>query len=272
MNIMPPRRLSVTNPDEVASPNYMELLVGSSPSKLMLIFTGIAMPVLRSNGQLDGQEITIDLNRKSNTRSPQFTAVAGLAGIYNEATDLLFATDDVTVIVDENMSLLLKCNIATMGNTSFLNRFSYQATVLLEGNNGTISGMIKWNPHFLTFDPAGTMEHKLFLIQAFSMNFVNDNNGFGKQVIKLEKIGHTIGSVIKVDHGMGIPYEITDLPVGVPLFVTVTPNEGAFLITNSNSLFNFVQITGPAIIQLSAAHLTEKPVDFEAKEAPLSPH
>jgi hypothetical protein len=271
MNIMPPRRLSVLNSSEVASPNMLDIFIGSPPRHL-LIFTGIAMPVLESNGQLDGQEITIDLNKRSNVRFPPFTAVVGLASIYNEDSDLIFATDDVRVTTDEAMNLFLVCNIAVMGDSSVLHRFSYQATVFTEADNGTISGSIRWNPHFMTFDPNGNMGNDLFLIEAFAVKFLNNPDGFISQSLQLQKTGHTIGPPLWMGRLMGISYEIKDLPIGVKLVVKVTAKPGAFLITNSKSNFSFIQVSGPSIIELNQVHLVENPVDFEAREDQVGLH
>src|SRR2546423_15717651 len=126
MNIMSPLSLNSLNTDQVVNARTLEAFVGTPPRRL-LIFTGIAMPALRSNGQLDGQEVTIDLNERSNTRDPKYAATVGLASIYNSDSDLLFATDDVKVITGSNLELLLVCNIAVLGDYSVLNRFAYQA-------------------------------------------------------------------------------------------------------------------------------------------------
>src|SRR5204862_5296270 len=148
MNIMPPLFLNTKKPQQVVSERRLEAFVGTPPARLLII-TGIAMPALESNGQLDGQEITIDLNARANTRDPKYAATVGLASIYNSDSDLLFATDDVKVITGCNLELLLVCNIAVLGDYSVLNRFAYQATVFLEADTATIAGSIRWNPHFL---------------------------------------------------------------------------------------------------------------------------
>jgi hypothetical protein len=264
MNILPPITLT---PDRVVSRNMIEAHVGTPPSRL-LIFTGIAIPGFQSNGQLDGVEITVDLNATSNIPNPPFTATVGLATIYNHSRDLLFATDDVKVITGDNLELLLVCNIAVLGHPSALHRFSYQAMVMLAPDNGTIAGTIRWNPHFLTF--AGD-EHDLFQIDAYSLQAIPgtdpQKDQFLNKVPKVERVGATIGSVVRDGTRMTIPYEIHDLRLGEPIIlVSVVPKPGAFLVTNSSVPFEFVQTSGPRTITLSSAHLVEKPVDFEARQ------
>jgi hypothetical protein len=247
MNIMPPLVLNSLNTDEVVGARMLEAYVGSPPSRL-LIFTGIAMPGLESNGQLDGQEVTIDLNARSNTRDPQYAATVGLASIYNSDSDLIFATDDVRVVTGPNLELLLVCNIAVMGDRSVLNRFAYQATVYLPADAGTIRGTIRWNPHNLLF--AGP-EHDLFQINGVSA--------------RTRRAGATVGSVVRQGAMMGIEYAIHDLPLGDDIYVNIEQKPGAFLILNSTDAFGFFQVSGPRPASLSPQHLSESPVDFEAR-------
>lgn len=259
MNILPPIRLAN---DQVVSRNMIEAFVGTPPGRL-LIFTGIALPALQSNGQLDGQEVTVDLNARSNAVNPQFTATVGLASIFNSDSDLLFATDDVKVVTGPDLELLLVCNIAVLGDRSVLNRFSYQATVLLHADNGSVAGTIRWPSHFLVF--AGD-EHDLFQINAFTMKTVIGDNGFATTVPTVVRVGHTIGSVIRQGTMMQIPYEIRDVPLGEVLFISVDAKPGAFLLLNTSTPFSFVRVSGPSTVTLSAGHLVESPVDFEARQ------
>jgi hypothetical protein len=262
MNIMPPLFLNSLNPDQVVSARILEAFVGTPPRRL-LIFTGIAMPALESKGQVDGQEVTIDLNARSNTRDPEYAATVGLASIYNSDSDLIFSTDNVKVITGRDLELLLVCNIAVMGDRSVLNRFAYQATVFLQADNGTIAGTIRWDPHFLIF--AGP-EHDLFQINALTMQaHPGGPDGFGTTNSKIERVGTTVGSVVRRGVMMGIDYVIHDLPLGVAITVGVNPKPGAFVIVNSETSFNFFQVSGPEPTTLSPVHLLEKPVDFEAR-------
>jgi hypothetical protein len=263
---MPPLRLNASDPKQVSSGIKLEALIGSPPSRL-LIFTGIAMPELESNGLIDRQEVTVDLNARANAPNPPFTATVGLASVFNSDSDLLFAADDVRVVTGDNLELLLICNIAAMGDRSVLSRFSYQATVFLHADNGTISGNIRWNPHFLTF-----LDGELFQIEASTLKVgPGPAGGFGTTIKTVEGVGHTLGQPVRQGNIMSIPYEINNLPLGEGLHVTVVPNPGAFLVLNTSASFNFEQISGPSFITLSEAHLSEKPVDFEAREF-VGPH
>lgn len=269
MNQMPPLWLDSRDPGQVASAKMIEALIGTPPRRL-LIFTGVAMVNFQSNGQLDGQTVTIDLNARSNTPNPQFTATVGLASIYNEDSDLIFATDDVKVVVGNNLELLLVCNIAVMGDSSVLNRFSYQATVFLDANDGMIAGTIRWNPHFMIFNPP---EQDLFHIEALEIQTIPGTpTTFPTTTLKFIKLGHTVGGVVREGSRMAIRYEITDVPMEVPIIVTVAQNPGAFLVLNSDLPFNFVQVSGPGIIKLTQPHHSEQPVDFEAREIGKAPN
>jgi hypothetical protein len=265
MNQLPPITLS---PDQIVSRSMIEARIGTPPRRL-LIFTGIAVPGFESNGQVDGVEVTVYLDAISNVPNPSFTATVGLASIYNNSRDLLFATDDVRVVTGPDLELLLKCNIAVLGHPSSLARFSYQAMVMLHPENGTVAGTIRWNPHFLTF--AGD-EHDLFQIDAYATRTVSvgapEDNIFVNKVVKVEKagVGVTIGSVVREGVRMAIPYEIDNLPMGEPILVSVFPKPDAFLVTNSQLPFEFVRTSGPVAISLSDAHPIEKPVDFEARQ------
>jgi len=270
MNISPPITL---RPDQVGSRNMLEAHIGTPPGRL-LIFTGIAVPDFQSNGQLDGVEVTVDLNARSNVPNPPFTATVGLATIYNDDTDLLFATDDVKVITGNNLELLLVCNIAVLGDPSSLHRFSYQAMVMLPPDNGVIAGTIRWNPHFLTF---ALDERDLFQISAFSMQpvpgVVPQPGTFPRTALQLEKVGTTIGTVVRKGSTMELPYEIRDLRMGEPIvLVSVVAKPGAFVLTNSPVPFEFVRTSGPGVITLDTGHLVEKPVDFEARQVTSGPH
>jgi hypothetical protein len=261
VNIMPPLFLNSLNTDQVASARMLEAFVGSPASRL-LIFTGIAMPALQSNGQLDGQEVTIDLNARSNTRDPRYAATLGLASIYNSDSDLIFATDDVRIVTGGDLELLLICNIAVMGDRSVLNRFSYQATVFLDADSGTISGTIRWPLHNLLFTG---YENDPFEINAVSFQTRLGPNGFVETTTKIERVGATVGPMVRQGAMMGFDYVIHDLPLGIAISVHVSPKPGAFLTLNSPSQFNFFQVSGPLSITLSPTHLVEKPVDFEAR-------
>jgi hypothetical protein len=290
MNIVSPQTLHVWLPKEVSSAKMLEIFVGTS-SRRLLIFTGIAIPGFDSKGQLDGQEVTIDLNVKANEPNPPFTATVGLAGIYNTDSDLVFSTDDVRVITGENLELLLICNIAVMGDRSVLNRFSYQATVFLNSDTGTIEGNIRWDPYTWTFNTA--KEQDLFQIEALSTKVVtnpgvipNDPNNnppdFGTIIYKVEKVGNTVGIPTLQGKLMTIPYELHDLPLGVPLTIRVTPKSGAYLVLHTSRLplgqreaglvpMIFVQVSGPSPVILGAGHLKENPVDFLAYKLPSTP-
>jgi hypothetical protein len=261
VNIMPPLFLNSSDSNQVASARMLQAMVGSPPSRL-LIFTGIARPGLVSNGQLDGQEVTIDLNARSNTRDPQYTATVGLASIDNTDSDLIFATDDVRVVTGRDLELLLVCNIAVLGDRSVLHRFAYQATVLLEGENGIIEGTVRWDSHYMI--NAGS-DQDLFQINAVTAQVQVGPGGSVTSTFNIVRTGATIGPVVRQGRTMSIAYAIHDLPLGVGITVTVAAKPGAFVTVNTPTPLNFFQVSGPMPTLLTSGHLLEKPVDFEAQ-------
>jgi hypothetical protein len=267
---MATQNLSVTDPTQVSSPKMLEVFVGSPPQR-MLVFTGIAIPDWDSNGDLDAESVIVDLNAESNEPNPQFAATVGLASIYNEDSDLVFATDDVAIFTapkatpsGTKLGLFLGCNIAVLGERSVLSRFSYQATVLLNTDRAQIAGTIRWDPNLMTHNAA--MEQDLFDIQAFIVTIgPGAPGGFGTTTTTVEKIGKTSGKPDWIGSQLGIAYEIDEPPLGESLFVAVIPKPGAFVV-HSTATFNFVQVSGPSPIVLSISHLVEKPVDFEPRQ------
>ena len=259
---MATQNLTATDPSQVASAKMLQAFI-STPPKRLLIFTGIAIPSWDSNSDLDRETVIVDLSAKSNAPNPPFAATAGLASISNTDSDLVFATDQVTVFTDSGLNLFLACDIAVLGDRSVLNRFSYQATVFLDSDEAKISGTIRWDPQAITHNAA--IEENLFQIQAFTMTFTPGGPGtFGTTTTTVQTLGKTIGKPDWQGNLLAIPYEIDEPPLGMALWVGVTANPGAFTV-NSGQTFNFVQVSGPAPIMLNAAHLSEKPVDFLAQ-------
>jgi hypothetical protein len=106
----------------------------------------------------------------------------------------------------------------------------------------------------------------LFQISASTMQSqAGMPDGFGGTIQKVVRVGGTVGPVVRQGTMMGIDYAIHDLPLGEAITVTVDAKPGAFLILNSSSPFHFFQVSGPLPVMLNPAHLTEKPVDFEAR-------
>ena len=266
MNILPPTRLKHS---QIVSRNSMEVLLGA-PRVRMMIFSGIAMPEFQSLGQLDGQEITIDLEYRSNVERPAFTATVGLASLYNSNSDFVFATDDVKVTTEPDLNLVLVCNIAALGDRSALNRFSYQAIVMMQADTGRIAGTIRWSPHTLTFAVADLFDIAVFSMPPPPPSVPGAAGSFAPSAV-FEKAGAIIGTVFKEGSRMGIRYEATGLRLGVTYVVHVSQRPGAFVKTNTDGEFGFIQVSGPNPTPLSAGHPVEQPLDFEARELQRSP-
>jgi len=130
---MPTQTLNVKDPLQVFSPQMLETFIGNPQTKL-LIFTGIAVPRWDSQGNSDPETVIVKLG-KTLTEKPaddKYTATVALASIYNSDSDFTFATNDVSIDIDENNELQLIVEIDVQGNQSILNSFSYQLTLLVE--------------------------------------------------------------------------------------------------------------------------------------------
>ena len=74
--------LTVKDPNQVSSAHRIEVFIGSPRPRRLLIFTGIAIRNIESDGDLEQGDIVVDLD------------------IYNEDSDFVFATDAVSVFTD----------------------------------------------------------------------------------------------------------------------------------------------------------------------------
>ena len=98
--------LTVKDPNQVSSAHRIEVFIGSPRPRRLLIFTGIAIRNIESDGDLEQGDIVVDLDMRSNIALPRgaesshYAATVGLAGIYNEDSDFVFATDAVSVFTD----------------------------------------------------------------------------------------------------------------------------------------------------------------------------
>jgi hypothetical protein len=246
----------------------LEVFIGAPPKRL-LIFTGIAIPELEdSDGTSNHDTVIVHLGMKSNVPNPPFAATVGLASINNTDSDLIFATDEVTIFTDDELNLYLGCNIGVLGERSILSRFSYQATVFLDTDKASIFGTIRWNGGDMIHNAA--LVSNLFQIEAFTLTWVPSAAAFGQTVRTVQKVGHTVGLPGSEDNFMAIQYEIDEPPLGVALWVSVDPKPGAFTVS-PGSVFKFSQVSGPIPITLNVSHLKEGSVDFLA-QPDFGPH
>ena len=138
-----PIYLDVHNREQVFSSSMVDVFIGN-PTNHMLIFAGVAAPAWNTeDDDLRQAEVIINLRTPVINVIAQ-TAVIGLASIGNGDSDFIFATDEVQVVA-VNGNLELHACIAVQGDPSDLNRFSYQANVIVNIDEPLITGTVRWN-------------------------------------------------------------------------------------------------------------------------------
>ena len=219
------------------------------------------MNELEWNGQAAGQEVISTSTRDQTRAIRSMRPRLGWRASTTADTDLILETDDVKVITGRDLELLLVCNIAVMGDGYVLNSFAYQATVFLQADNGTIGGTIRWNPHFLISPGPSRISSKSMLE---AMQAQPGPNGFMTMVSKIERVGATVGSVVRQGAMMGIDYVIHDLPLGAAITVGCNSQTRRVCDRQFGYPFRFRPSSPPRWRRLEPP-LTEKPVDFEAR-------
>jgi hypothetical protein len=228
--------LDVKNHQQVASSRSIQVRLGNPPAHLVIL-TGIAIPSWDSQDEddMNGAEVIVNL-RMPAVRLLQWTASIGLANIVNEDSDFTFGTDQVELeLVKTNLEL--HACIVVAGEPSYLNRFSYEATAVIEIEEPLIAGTIRWQDGTLDGGPAGG--GPWFELRATT--HVDDGTPFGRddQVLASDtgfvQPSHT-GTINE------LPYALHGLPFEVPLTISVSPNS---LVPSPGHLLRLEQVSGP---------------------------
>jgi hypothetical protein len=244
--------LDANNPGHVESAKVLDVLIGI-PNRHMLIFTGIAKPGWDSQSDLDRELVVVKLGKPA-TALIGYTATVGLASVSNDDSDFVFATDDVTVGIDTALQLELRCNVAVQGEPSVLNRFSYQANVIVDLDEPLIAGTIRWSPDIAQ---ANRPNH-LCLIEAFVHTDDGSLGGVDQVVAQAEESGPASFSGARWE----VPYVIRGIPLNTTLRVRASMQAGAFSPTSINSQLGMSPgFSGP--YTLTFQQLKATGVDFE---------
>lgn len=257
--------LDVNNPNQVSSPAALDVVLGV-PQGHLLIFTGIAIPEYDTNDDLIREPVTVNLGKTVlNPKIPfTYSATVGLASIGNSDSDFTFATDDVSVVADPTTGQLqLVCDLAVQGSSQ-LHRFSYQANVIVQTTEPSISGSIFWRRSVATVQPQFT--NNLFTVQA-AVLIPPQPGQFGGT---LQKVAD--GTVIYpaapanpnfLPDGFFVQFLIENPPVDTPLYIICNPVDGAFQAAGSQSgTFSCATISGPSPMTLAPPNLQLNAVDF----------
>jgi hypothetical protein len=266
--------LDVSNANQVSSPQVLDVFLGV-PQSHLLIFTGIAIPEFASDGSLDDEQVIVKLGKTiSNPQIPfQYSATVGLASIGNADSDYTFATDDVSVIADpQSGELQLVCDIAAQGS-SILQRFSYQATVIVQTTVPSISGSIFWRKSVASAVPQ--FANNLFTVQA-SIQLPKPPGQFAP-VFQRVADGTVIYPAIPaattfLPDGLVVSYVIENALVNTDLYIICNPVDGAF--QNAGSVAGTLQcavLENPSPINLKPPNLHTSGVDFILVPGPPPP-
>jgi hypothetical protein len=226
--------LDVKNSDEVSSHKSIQVILGVPPAHL-LILSGIAIPSWSSGGNMDGAEVIVNL-RIPATQLLQWTASIGLASIVNEDTDFTFGADQVELQL-VNGNLELHACIVVQGGWSYLNRFSYDVTAVVQTDEALIGGTIRWQDGTLAGGPAAGSPW----FQLRATTHVDDGTDFGRDdTVQLADTG-----AVQPSHSGNInelPYMLHGVPFGVPVTVEAIPNA---LPTPPGHKLQIEQTSGP---------------------------
>lgn len=180
----------------------------------------------------------------------QWSAFVGLASIANDESGFVFAVDSATVRMDAaSGELILEINDALMGESSSLNRISYQVVATVVRTTTGISGKISW-PTALwkpgSSDP-GEAQQQLTVV-ANRYEVVKPPGGFA--YTKLTPIAPGLIESLQVTETQCVAtYRIPNPPMGVDLQVTVTA--GADF--HAPAGVGVGQVSGPTTFVLSPA-------------------
>ncbi len=254
----------VNDPSRVASPLVIDTDLGIGGRRL-IVASGIARP----EWEIDTDEITrgrdtVHLHIPAD-RVEQATVHIGLASIANDDSEYAFAVDEASLSIDPAGELALTVNTAVMGETSSLNRFSYQVVAVVARDVAEISGRITWPTRLFT--PASTHPFAVADNVAVALNTrdVRPAGGpFGGEIETLVPIAAgEITAVSIADSTATARYRIVNPKKGVPLRVTVGLT--GFRLAAGENMSVSADTPGSDIFTLAVGDASRAGVDFSVK-------
>ncbi len=246
-----PLYLDVYNREQVFSPSMVDVFIGN-PANHMLIFAGVAAPAWNTeDDDLRQAEVIINLRTPIINVIAQ-TAVIGLASIGNGDSDFIFATDEVQVVA-VNGNLELHACIAVQGDPSDLNRFSYQANVIVNIDEPLITGTVRWNKQY-TPDA-----NPLFTVHAS----VQGSDGTFYTYTPVAQDTGTL-PLTPVGDVYAFAYAIRNVPLQTPLYITLDDVMQANFSLPSGGVLIPQQASGPSQpITLTPLNMNVTNLDFK---------
>lgn len=248
--------LDSRNSAQVDSARTLSVFLGN-PTRHLVVCSGVAIPNWDSQGSLDPLDVHIKLNVQA-TALLGWTAAIGLAGLSNDDTEFLFATDHAVAEIDASGELFLNAHIAVQGHPSVLRRFSYQTHLLITKDEPMISGVVSWSEAVAT-EAAGAAHR--FTIAAGTN--APDGAFINYQVLVSghEDVGASspvAGNRRQVAYSLPVPIEL----LGTPLTMQASMFPGGLDKANPGDVLMVEQVGGANPVLLTNQHLVETGVDF----------
>jgi hypothetical protein len=183
--------------------------------RALIVMSGTAVPEFRVNDTDNVHQCAciVKLHQLGDSME-QSTVHVGLASIGNDDTKWVFADDSARLVVDPSTrEVELVVNLATLGGTSILHRFSYQVVMVNKPVPAEIAGTLTWDT--ARFRPPSTDPI------ALDPGFKITANRFGADG---QPIPFATGSIAEVqigDPNCQAIYTIQNPPVSVNLHVIV---------------------------------------------------
>jgi hypothetical protein len=256
--------LDVLTPDHVAGHAVLDADLGVG-GRHLLVISGIALPAWEIDDEhVHREECRLRLRVPAGAME-QATVHTGLASISNDDSEYVFATDQSRLEVDEAGELVLVTNLALMGESSALNRFSYQIVLTTRIVVSEISGTITWPTGW--FRPASatpTAVAGTFTVVANERTTTQGGGPLGGVIEHLVPV--TPGQIVTVEIGdqeCRARYRISDPPKGRELKVTIA--QQGFQLPGLGQIF-IVPVVSPGgdLVTLSVAQPSRDGVDFRA--------
>ncbi|KQY62429.1 hypothetical protein [Nocardioides sp. Root140] len=139
-------------PGQVASASSLRADLGEGRS--LLVVSGVARPEFGIDDDQVHREVCRVRLRVPATRIEQLTVHVSPAAFSNDESAYVFATDEASLEIDESGELVLVAHLALMGESSTLNRFSYQVVCIDHALATEVTGTLSWPTAW--FRPAST--------------------------------------------------------------------------------------------------------------------
>jgi hypothetical protein len=252
--------LDVRDPNQVESVSVIDADLGVAGRRL-LVLSGIAL----INWEYDSDEVwrgetQVRLGVFASNLE-QSSAFVGLASIANDESAFVFAADTAQVSLDTvSGELLLNIKTALMGESSSLNRISYQVVVTVVRVSPHIAGTITW-PKSL-FTPASndisTVAAEL-MVMANRYEHITPPQGFAYDKLTPVMPGQIIQLEVRREDCVA-HYRIDNPPMAMPLKVTV--EVGPAIRRQAPGTVMAGQIAGPLVFTLTGSAPSMDGIDF----------